>query len=134
MNHTSTVKSKDTYPNQRRRKMSKNTLKLKEISRRKKLENKEYYDKKHRVKKSEIKEGDIVICKQKKKDKVIRRFDPDYHTVMQRKHNTVLTRREGKTITSNVSDFKNVIIEESDDEWESSNIKAQTTEVKLDRE
>lgn len=83
----------------------------------KKQENKEYYDQKKKVKESEIKEGDTVLCKQEKKNKLTPKFDPEHYKVKQRKHNTVIAERDGKIITRNVSYFKKVITDESEDEW-----------------
>ena len=83
----------------------------------KKQENKQYYDQKKKVKESEIKEGDTVLCKQEQKNKLTPKFDPEHYKVKQRKHNTIIAEREGKIITRNVSYFKKVITDESEDEW-----------------
>ena len=82
----------------------------------KKDENKEYYDRIKRTKEVQIKKGDIVICKQKKNNKLTPKFDPEHYVVIQRKYNTITAKRDGKTITRNVSHFKKVVIEESEEE------------------
>ncbi|CAB3984652.1 Transposon Tf2-9 poly [Paramuricea clavata] len=43
----------------------------------KKISNKQYYDAKKNTKTSKIKEGDIVVCKQKPNNKLSPRFNPD---------------------------------------------------------
>lgn len=72
------------------------------------LENKKAYDKAHRARESGIKEGDTVICKRDKQNKLSSNFDPDLLTVTQRKHNTVTACNDNKSITRNVSFFKKV--------------------------
>ena len=47
--------------------------------------NKEDYDKIHHTKESIIKEGDIVICLQKKRNKLTPKFSPERFTVISRK-------------------------------------------------
>jgi hypothetical protein len=71
----------------------------------KKEENKEYYDRNKRTKEAGIKKGDIVICKQKKNNKLTSKFDPEHYTVEQRKHNTIIAK---------ASHFKKVVMEESE--------------------
>ena len=53
----------------------------------KKEENKEYYDRNRKAKEGDIRTGDIVICKQEKKNKLKPKFDPKHYTVVQRKYN-----------------------------------------------
>ena len=55
--------------------------KAKENIDKKKISNKQYYDAKKNTKTSKIKEGDIVICKQKPNNKLSPRFNPErfYH-------------------------------------------------------
>jgi hypothetical protein len=65
-----------------------------------------------------IKKGDIVICKQKKNNKLTSKFDPEHYTVEQRKYNTIIAKRDGKTVTRNVSHLKKVVMEESEEEQE----------------
>jgi hypothetical protein len=84
----------------------------------KKEENKEYYDRNKRTKEAGIKKGDIVICKQKKNNKLTSKFDPEHYTVEQRKYNTIIAKRDGKTVTRNASHFKKVVVEESEVEQE----------------
>jgi len=43
----------------------------------KKAQNKEYYDKKHNTKESEIQKGDTVICLQKRTNKLTTKFSPE---------------------------------------------------------
>ena len=49
----------------------------------KKENNKEYYDRNRRAKEVDIRAGDTVICKQKKKNKLTPKFDPKHYTVIQ---------------------------------------------------
>ncbi|CAB4017942.1 Hypothetical predicted protein [Paramuricea clavata] len=84
----------------------------------KKEENKEYYDRNKRTKEAGIEKGDIVICKQKTNNMLTSKFDPEHYTVEQRKHNTIIAERDGKTVTRNVSHFKKVVMEESEEEQE----------------
>ena len=46
------------------------------------------------------------------------KFDPEHYTVEQRKYNTIIAKRDGKTVTRNVSHFKKVVMEESEEEQE----------------
>jgi hypothetical protein len=84
----------------------------------KKEENKEYYDRNKSTKEAGIKKGEIVICKQKKNNKLTSKFDPEHYTVVQRMYNTIIAERDGKTVTRNVSHFKKVVMEESEEEQE----------------
>ena len=82
-----------------------------------KHKNKNYYDKQHRVQESAIQEGDTVICLQQKKHKLTPRFDPEPLTVTTRKYNMVTAEAtSGRTVTRNISHFKKVEREDSDDE------------------
>ena len=47
--------------------------------------NKANYDKTHHAKESDIEEGDIVICLQKKQNKLTPKFNPERFTVISRK-------------------------------------------------
>ena len=79
--------------------------------------NQDYYDKQHRVQESAIQEGDTVICLQQKKNKLTPRFDPEPLTVTTRKYNMVTAEAtNGRTVTRNISHFKKVDREDSDDE------------------
>ena len=93
-------------------KMAKTNLKKKE-------ENKDYYDRNRRAKEADIRTGDIVICKQEKKNKLTPKFYPKHYTVVQRKYNMATAKRDdGKTVTRNVSFFKKVRTDKSEDEEE----------------
>ena len=82
-----------------------------------KHKNKTYYDQQHRVQESAIQEGDTVICLQQKKHKLMPRFDPEPLTVTTRKYNMVTAEAtSGRTVTRNISHFKKVDREDSDDE------------------
>ncbi|CAB3986492.1 Hypothetical predicted protein [Paramuricea clavata] len=83
----------------------------------KKEENKEYYERNKRTKEAGTKKGDIVICKQKN-NKLTSKFDPEHYTVVQRKHDIIITKRDGKTVTRNVSHFKKVVMVESEEQQE----------------
>jgi hypothetical protein len=80
-------------------------------------ENKEYYDRNKRTREAGIKKGDIVICKQKN-NKLTSKFDPEHYTVVQRKYTTIIAKRDGKAVTRNVSHFKKVLMEVSEEEQE----------------
>ena len=82
-----------------------------------KEENKEYYDRNRRAKEADIRTGDTVICKQEKKNKLTPKFDSKHYTVVQRKYNMVTAKRDdGTTVTRNVSFFKKVFMDKSEDE------------------
>ena len=88
---------------------------------RKKEENKVYYDMKKRAKYSGIKVGDTVICMQKKSNKLTPRFSPEMLTVTERsgsKESKVTAERQGKCITRNVSHFKKIVANDSEDDWD----------------
>ena len=80
---------------------------------------KTYTDLKRRVKQSEIKIGDTVLCQQQKKKKLTTRFNPVPFTVIKIKGTRVTARNGNKFVTRNVSYFKrisrNIIENESDD-------------------
>jgi len=81
--------------------------------------NKESYDKRHHAKESDIKEGDIVICLQKKRNKLTPKFSPERFTVIARKGTRLVAKNRYHMITRNISHFKKVnryeTTEEEDD-------------------
>ena len=81
--------------------------------------NKENYDKRHHAKESNIKEGDIVICLQKKRNKLTPKFSPERFTVISRKGTRLVAKNKYHIITRNISHFKKVnryeTTEEEDD-------------------
>ena len=81
--------------------------------------NKENYDKRHHAKDSNIKEGDIVICLQKKRNKLTPKFSPERFTVISRKGTRLVAKNKYHIITRNISHFKKVnryeTTEEEDD-------------------
>ena len=78
-----------------------------------------YADSKRRVKYSEIKFGDTVVCQQKKHNKLSTRFNPVPYTVIKIKGTRITSWNNDKFITRNVSFFKKIldkiIVEETDD-------------------
>ena len=80
-----------------------------------KEQNKEYYDKKRNTKESDIAEGDTVICTQRKLDKLTPKFNPERYVVIKRTGTKVVAKNERKIITRNVSHFKKVKAELSED-------------------
>ena len=87
----------------------------KENIEKKKAQNKEYYDKKHNTKESEIKEGDTVICLQKRTNKLAPKFSPERFIVHERKGTKIIAKNQQHIITRNVSHFKKVPTLESND-------------------
>ena len=83
-----------------------------------KEKNKECYNRNKRTVKAKINKGDTVICKQKKNNKLTPKFDPEHYTVVHRKYSTITAERDGKTVTRNVSYFKKVLVDETEDEFE----------------
>ena len=98
--------------------------KAKENIDKKKISNKQYYDAKKNTKTSKIKEGDIVICKQKPNNKLSPRFNPERFTIVERKGATATARNGRRTITRNVTHFKVVkpVDEQSSDEEKSTTV------------
>ena len=93
-----------------------------------KEDNKEYYDRNRRVKETGIRTGDTVICKQEKKNKITPKFDSKHYTVVQQKYNMVAVKIDyGKTVMGNVSFFKKVFMDKSEDK-EEEDIKRQETD------
>ena len=69
---------------------------------------KSYYNKKHKVKESDIKVGDTIIQQQEKKQKFTTRFDPRPYKVMSRSRNALTIERDGVRYRRNVSKVKKV--------------------------
>ena len=84
----------------------------------KKAQNKEYYNKKHKAKESEIKEGNTVICLQKRTNKLAPKFNPERFIVHERKGTKIVAKNQGHIITRNVSQFKRVPALESNENEE----------------
>ncbi|KAK3731996.1 hypothetical protein QZH41_005497 [Actinostola sp. cb2023] len=75
---------------------------------------KEYADKKRGLTPSTIQEGDQVLLKLERDNKLTPAFDPDPYTVIERKGaSVVLQREEGYTLMRNVSAVKKVYIQEN---------------------
>ena len=81
-------------------------VKERDATAKKKMKN--YADARSRAKLSEIKEGDTVLVRQKKKNKLSTRFDPCPYRVTKRKGNRITAVRNKKFISRNVSLFKKV--------------------------
>ncbi|KAK3752963.1 hypothetical protein QZH41_005120, partial [Actinostola sp. cb2023] len=80
---------------------------------------KEYADKKRGLTPSTIQEGDQVLLKLERDNKLTPAFDPDPYTVIERKGaSVVLQREEGYTLMRNVSAVKKVYIQENLTEYE----------------
>ena len=90
----------------------------KENIEKKKAQNKEYYDKRHNTKESEIKEGDTVICLQKRTNKLTPKFSPERFIVHERKGTKIVAKNQRHIITRNVSHFKRVTTSESNENEE----------------
>ena len=80
--------------------------------------NKEYQDKKRGVKEADIKVGDTVTCKQTKVDKRTPMFSPEKFIVVKRRGTTIYAENEELKRTRNISHFKKVRKDDSDDEIE----------------
>ena len=70
--------------------------------------NKENYEKRHYATESNIKARDIVICLQKKRNKLTPKFNPERLTVISRKGTGHVAKSKYHIITRNVSHFKKV--------------------------
>lgn len=82
---------------------------------------KEYADKKRHTAPSNLSQGDHVLVKQRKLDKLTPPYDPDPYIVIEKKGSMVTADRDGHTITRNSSQFRPVKVERSllDEEFES---------------
>ena len=80
----------------------------KENIEKRKERNKESHDKRHHEKESDIKEGDIVICLQKKRNKLTPKFSPERFTVIARKGTRLVAKNRYHMITRNILHFKKV--------------------------
>ena len=101
------------------RKISNRHKEAKESIEKSEERNKESYDKRHHAKESNIKEGDIVICPQKKRNKLTPKFSPERFTVISRKGTRLVDKNKHHILTRNVFHFKKVnryeTTEEEDD-------------------
>ena len=89
--------------------------------------NKESYEKRHHAKESDIKAGDIVICLQKKRNKLTPKFSPERFTVISRNGTRHVAKNRYHMITSNISHFKKVNRYETTAEDDYSEGEAKTT-------
>ncbi|KAK3083972.1 hypothetical protein FSP39_006106 [Pinctada imbricata] len=71
-----------------------------------KSKNKKYADSKRKGRESSIKEGDQVLVKQRKRDKLTPPFHPKPAKVIRRKKSMITVNHEGKEITRDASHFK----------------------------
>ena len=97
--------------------------------------NKANYDKTHHAKESDIKEGDIVICLQKKRNKLTPNFNPERFTVISCKGTRLVAKNKYHIITRNVSHFKKVNryeATEEDDDY--TDVKAKNTNSNIELE
>ena len=101
------------------KKVSNKHKEAKENIEKNKKRNKESYDGRHHAKESDIKEGDIVLCLQKKRKKLTPKFSPERFTVIARKGTRLVAKNRYHMITRNISHFKKVnryeTTEEEDD-------------------
>jgi hypothetical protein len=74
---------------------------------------KEYADKKRHTAPSNLSQGDHVLVKQRKLDKLTPPYDPDPYIVIEKKGSMVTADRDGHTITRNSSQFRPVKVERS---------------------
>ena len=65
-----------------------------------------YYDKRQHTKHSNIREGDLVLVKQERKNKLTSKFDPRPYRVIEIRGTKVITERSDHKITRNISFFK----------------------------
>ena len=84
----------------------------------KKEENKEYYDRYRRAKEAGIRTGDTVTCKQEKKNKLMPKFIQSAIPWSTKVQHVTVKRDDGKTVTRNVSFFKKVFMDKSEDQEE----------------
>ena len=71
-----------------------------------KVKSKQYVDTRRHTRKSTIKEGDIVLVKQKKKNKYTTMFRPQPYKVVKVRYSRVTAKRGDHVITRNISHFK----------------------------
>ena len=65
-----------------------------------------YYDKRQHTKPSDIKEGDLVLVKQERKNKLTSKFDPKIYRVIEIRGTKAIAERQDHQITQNISFFK----------------------------
>ena len=81
---------------------------LKENDQKEKLKVKQKADKHRKTEPSHIEGGEVVLARQKKQNKLTRRFDPAPFQVVRKKGTMITAQRNGKYITRNASHFKRV--------------------------
>ena len=97
--------------------------------------NKENYDKRHHAKESDIKNGDTVICLQKKRNELTPKFSPERFTVITRKGTRLVAKNRYHMITRNISHFMKVNrceTTEEEDDYSDDEAKNTTSNVELD--
>ena len=80
-----------------------------------KMKSKQYSDIKRHAQESTIKEGDLVLVKQRVKNKYTTMFNPQPYKVIKITHTRVTTQRDNHVITRNVAHFKKYISKERRD-------------------
>ena len=83
---------------------------VKERDTRLKKKMKNYSDSKNRAKSSDIKEGDVVLVRQPKSNKLSTKYNPATFQVTRRLGSRITALRNGKYITRNVSFLKNYLL------------------------
>ena len=97
--------------------------------------NKENYEKRHHAQESNIKEGNIVICLQKKRNKLTPKVSPERFTVISRKGTRLVAKNNYHTIKRNVSHFKKVNrynTTEEEDDYTDGQAKNSTSNIERD--
>lgn len=85
----------------------------------KKLKGKEYYDKVHRAKENKIKQGDKVLIREPKKNKLSTNFGAKEFVVSERSGNTVtIQSEEGKRYKRNLTEVRKIIEPDEEEEEE----------------
>ena len=79
------------------------------------MKSKQYADQKRHAQESTIKEGDLVLVKQRVKNKYTTMFNPQPYKVIKITHTRVTTQRDNHVITRNVAHFKKYISKERRD-------------------
>eukprot|EP00795_Rhopilema_esculentum_P010266 gene10266-18960_t len=88
------------------KKLSNKHKRVKQNDRDSKAKAKVYYDKRQHTKPSGIKEGDLVLVKQARKNKLTSKFDPKPYRVIDIRGTKVIAERSDHRITRNISFFK----------------------------
>ena len=88
---------------------------------------KEYADKKRHTTPSSLSQGDHVLVKQRKLDKLTPPYNPDPYTVIEKRGSMVIADRDGHTVTRNSSQFRPVKISGPIEDEESSPIVSHDT-------